>query len=128
MPNNPSALDEYSCGVIREDQADVSLWSLTNENGEKVSMRIKPTFTSNDGEVIRGWAVEGLGIVERSEWSISADLQAGRLIQILPDWSLSTADIVALVNPHIIRAARVEAFLEYLVNQLSSPPWISSMN
>lgn len=49
--------------------------------------------------MIRAWALDGFGIVERSEWSVSPDLQDGRLIRVLPDWSLPDADIVALLNP-----------------------------
>jgi DNA-binding transcriptional LysR family regulator len=125
VPSTPAELVKHHCGVIREDQADVSLWSLTSDKGDNLALRINPAFSSNDGEVVRSWAVAGLGIIERSEWSVATDLQAGRLIPILPDWSLSSADVIALVNPYTVRAARIEAFLEYLATKLSSPTWNS---
>jgi len=114
-PSVPADLSRHRCGVIRENQADVTLWALTGPGRKRVSVRIQPAFASNDGEVIRGWALAGLGIVERSEWSVADDLQSGRLLRVLPDWSLPDADIVALLNPRSVRASRVEAFLAHLM-------------
>ncbi|WP_207458947.1 LysR family transcriptional regulator [Azospirillum sp. SYSU D00513] len=125
LPDGPKALREHRCGVVREDQADVSLWSLTGPGGERKSVRIQPYFASNDGEVIRAWALEGLGIVERSEWSVADDLRAGRLVEILADWRLPDADVIALMNQRTVRAARIETFVEHLAEALSAPPWAS---
>lgn len=113
-PSSPHDLHNHRCGVVREDQADVTLWSLTGPKRERHSFRVKPAFASNDGEVIRSWAVAGLGIVERSEWSVVDDLEAGRLIRIMHDWRLPDADIVALLNPRSVRASRIDAFLKHL--------------
>ncbi|TMV35908.1 LysR family transcriptional regulator, partial [Thioclava sp. BHET1] len=72
----------------------------------------------NDGEVLRAWALDGHGIVERSDWSVAADLAAGRLREVLPGWSLPHADIVALFNPRAVRAARIDAFADRLGQDL----------
>jgi DNA-binding transcriptional LysR family regulator len=87
------------------------------------SIRIRPSFAGNDGEVVRAWALDGLGIVERSEWSVADDLRAGRLIEVLPGWKLPDADVAVLMNPRTVRAARIEAFVEHLAGALSPPPW-----
>jgi len=34
---------------------------------------------SNDGAVVRDWAVAGQGVAIQSEWNVAADLAAGRL-------------------------------------------------
>lgn len=122
-PENPDDLLQHRCGVIREDNADMSLWSLSDTSGLRKSIRIQPAFNSNDGEVIRGWALDGLGIVERSEWSITKDLTEGRLVPVLPDWSLADADVIALLNPRTLRAARIQVFMDHMSQCLSEPPW-----
>lgn len=119
LPKTPYDLPEHRIGVVREDQADVTLWSLSNSNGDTKLLRIHPSFESNDGEVIRGWAMRGLGIIERSEWSVYDDLREERLLPVLPDWTLPDADVVALMNPRSVRAARIEAFVSHLKTQLS---------
>ncbi|PZX14880.1 DNA-binding transcriptional LysR family regulator [Palleronia aestuarii] len=121
-PLHPSDLSGHACGVIREDQVDATRWSFAGSDGEE-TVRIRPSFSSNDGEVVRAWALAGLGIVERSEWSIARDLAKGRLVEVMPDWRLDDADVVALLNPHRLRAARVQSFIEALAASLAKEPW-----
>jgi len=123
LPKTPNDLPTHRIGVVRENQADVTLWSLTCSNGDTELVRINPSFESNDGEVLRGWALDGLGIIERSEWSVSSDLREDRLLSVLPDWRLPDADVVALMNPRSVRAARIEAFVSHLKAQFSEAVW-----
>jgi DNA-binding transcriptional LysR family regulator len=114
VPSHPRELRDHHCGVIREDQEDVTLWALTGPSNQKVSVRIDPRFASNDGEVIRSWALDGFGIIERSEWSVADDIAAGRLVHLLTKWSPQDADVVIILNPKSTRARRVEAFITHL--------------
>ncbi|HEY1706722.1 MAG TPA: LysR substrate-binding domain-containing protein [Rhizomicrobium sp.] len=123
QPANPDVLRSHRCGVVREDSADVSLWSFTGPGGESAAIRIEPGFSSNDGEVIRAWTLQGLGIAERSEWSVAEDLRTGALMEVLTDWQLEDADVVSLMNPRTVRAARIQAFADYFSEALASPPW-----
>ncbi|UOA28904.1 LysR family transcriptional regulator [Pseudosulfitobacter sp. DSM 107133] len=119
LPQSPVDIAAHRVAVVREDRADTTLWPLTGPDGTETSLRVHPVYACNDGEVIRGWALDGNGIVERSEWSVSEDLRAGRLIHVLPDWSLPDADIVALLNPRAVRAVRVDAFVDGLAAEIS---------
>ncbi|GGF24632.1 LysR family transcriptional regulator [Aliidongia dinghuensis] len=123
IPRSPGELDRHACGVIREDRADVTLWGFTHLGGETVTIRMRPDFASNDGEVIKTWAVAGLGIVQRSEWDVADDISAGRLVEIMPDWRLPDADVVALLGPRAGRTARLERFVDMLHRSLTPVPW-----
>jgi DNA-binding transcriptional LysR family regulator len=122
LPQSPEDLPLHRIGVVRENRADASLWPLTGPGGIELNLRVQPVFGCNDGEVLRAWALDGFGIVERSEWSVSADLRAGRLVRVLPDWSLPDADIVALLNPRAVRSIRIDKFVERLASEISAPP------
>ena len=122
-PIHPKDLGQHVCGVIREDQADVTLWSFVGEDGETATIRVRPELASNDGEVIKAWTLAGLCIVQRSEWDIAAELRAGRLIELLPAWRMPDADVVALLGPRQGRAARMERFVQVLKDLLTPVPW-----
>jgi DNA-binding transcriptional LysR family regulator len=124
-PTHPDDLRRHVCGVIREDEKDVSLWRFTLAQGESLTVRIRPAFASNDGDVVTAWVLAGLGIVERSEWAVADDLRAGRLIEVLPDWRLADADVVALLGPREGRAVRVDHFVDTLREALTPTPWRS---
>ncbi|MFX4298514.1 LysR substrate-binding domain-containing protein [Pseudosulfitobacter pseudonitzschiae] len=122
LPQSPENVLAHRIGVVRENRADASLWPLTGPGGIEMNLRVQPVFGCNDGEVLRAWVLDGFGIVERSEWSVSADLRAGRLVRVLPDWSLPDADIVALLNPRAVRSLRIDKFVERLASEISAPP------
>lgn len=123
-PEQLNDLHTHACGVIREDQADVTVWTAVDQHGQHHAIRIQPAFASNDGAVVKSWAREGLGIVQRSEWNVAADLAEGQLARVLPNLTLPDADIVALLNPGTLRTARVQHMLEALSKTLSEtlPP------
>ncbi|KTR05551.1 LysR family transcriptional regulator [Aureimonas ureilytica] len=122
-PIHPQDLGHHVCGVIREDQADVTLWSFGGDDGETATIRVRPELASNDGEVIKAWALAGLCIVQRSEWDIAGELRAGHLIELLPSWRMPDADVVALLGPRQGRAARMERFVQVLKDLLTPVPW-----
>jgi DNA-binding transcriptional LysR family regulator len=125
-PAHPDDLRHHVCGVIREDEKDVSLWRFTFAESASVTLRIRPAFASNDGDVVTAWAQASLGIVERSEWAVADDLRAGHLVEILPDWRLADADVVALLGPREGRAIRVDHFVTILKEALTPVPWRSA--
>jgi DNA-binding transcriptional LysR family regulator len=122
LPQNPEDVAAHRVGVVHENRADATLWPLTGSDGIEMNLRVQPVYACNDGEVLRVWTLEGFGIVERSEWSVSADLRAGRLVRVLPNWSLPDADIVALLNPRAVRSLRIDKFVERLASEISAPP------
>jgi DNA-binding transcriptional LysR family regulator len=122
-PNIRSARDlaGHRCLAIRENDEDVTLWRFIGPRRETV--RVNPVLSSNDGSVIREWALAGQGVVIRSEWDVAHDLAAGRLREILPEWTIAPADVVALLGSRHGRSARTTAFLKMLREALAPPPW-----
>jgi DNA-binding transcriptional LysR family regulator len=120
---SPSDLMRHRCLVVRENDEDVTLWRFLHPSREAQTIRIRPTMCSNDGAVVRDWALAGQGIAMRSEWNVAADLAARRLKRVLPAWELPPADVVAMLGTRFGRSARTTAFLAMLRQSLSPPPW-----
>ncbi|NWK94339.1 LysR family transcriptional regulator [Sphingobium lactosutens] len=120
---NPMDLAAQRCLALRENNEDVTLWRFSHARHGKVTVRINPSLSSNDGEIIRDWALTGLGVIVRSEWDVALDLAAGRLKEVLPHWSLPAADVVALLHARQGRSGRTNAFLQSLRDRLSPAPW-----
>jgi DNA-binding transcriptional LysR family regulator len=120
---SPADLTQHRCLAIRENEEDVTLWRFTGPRQENVTVRVDPVMSSNDGAVIREWALSHQGIMIRSEWNVAEDLAEGRLRQVLPDWKLPPADIVAMLGSRHGRSARTAAFLTMLRQSLKPLPW-----
>jgi DNA-binding transcriptional LysR family regulator len=121
--DHPMDLATHRCLALRENKEDVTLWRFSHSQQGKATVRIKPTLSSNDGEIIRDWALAGLGVIVRSEWDVADDLAVGRLEEILPDWTLPAADVVALLHARQGRSGRANAFLQGLRQRLAPTPW-----
>ena len=123
MPSTPTDLSAHDCLVLRENNEDSTLWDFSKGRTKK-RVRISPTLTSNDGEVIHQWALLGKGVMIRSEWDVAENLGKGRLVRLLPGWCLAPADIIALVPQRRGMSARVKMFIEFVTRQVGPvPPW-----
>ena len=121
-PGTPADLAEHDCLVLRENDEDASLWKFF-QGRKPMTVRVKPRLSSNSGEVLRDWALEGRGIMIRSEWAIAEDLSKGRLKPVLEDYPLPNADIVYLVDKSSSRNGRTRLFIGHLIAHLKLPSW-----
>jgi DNA-binding transcriptional LysR family regulator len=122
-PLAPEDLNGHECIPLRENNEDVSLWKFTRGQTTR-HVRIDPALVSNDGDVVRQWAIQGKGIIARSEWDVADALKSGQLVPLLPEWKLAPADVVALVPQRKGMSARVKAFITFVNEHFSpSPPW-----
>ncbi len=122
-PADPRDLLQHDCLCVRENNEDVTLWHH-RRNGKAGAVRVTPTLTSNDGEVVRNWAVAGLGIVLRSQWDAAAFVKRGELKRVLAPWNFDGADVLALVPARRGISARVSQFVDFLKGDFKrKTPW-----
>ena len=85
-----------------------------------------PKLSSNVGQGIKEWAVDGKGIIQRSEWDVTKELKSGELVSLLPDFPIPRADVVALVSDdRQQRPLKVNLFLDFIKARLSNRPWFN---
>jgi DNA-binding transcriptional LysR family regulator len=124
-PASIADLRHHACISLQENAEDVTMWRLRAPGADShAAIRIRPQLTSNDGRVVKQWAIKGHGIMLRSEWDVAQELRSGTLLRILPDHEPPGADIVALLgSEQRRRSARTMHFLELLKRSLGARPW-----
>lgn len=127
MPRHPRDLAAHDCLCLRENEEDVTLWHFrarATARRARASIRMTPALTSNDGEVVRNWALAGRGVMMRSQWDVADFVRRGALHRILADWDFIDADVLALVPARQGISARVAHFVEFLKRRFQPrPPW-----
>lgn len=121
-PRIPNDLTKHNCIGIRQGDEAYGLWRLTSGRGKgAVTEAIKTSgnLATNDGEIAVKWALDGHGILMRSEWDIDRYLANGRLLQVLPQYSTPEADIHAVYPQRHRVAARVRAFVDFVALSFS---------
>lgn len=123
MPGHPEDLMKLPTIALHENNEDVSLWQFSQRR-TTVNIRTQPALISNDGDVIRQWAMEGLGIIMRSEWDVADALSDGTLVQLLPDWKPPDANVVALTHQSAGIPERIRTFMRMMQEQFRPhSPW-----
>ena len=119
---SPAYLAKHNCIGIRQGEEAYGLWRLSSGRGRNASaeaIKTRGNLTTNDGEIAVNWALDGHGILMRAEWDIERYLKNGRLVQVLPQCATPDADIHAVYPPRHQLAARVRAFVDFMVLSFS---------
>lgn len=120
IPKIPDDLRTHRCIVLRENDTAYGTWHFTKGKRHKL-VKVHGTMSSNDGEATLRWALDGHGVLVRSEWDAQSCIDAGTLTRVLPDWSLPAADIYAIYPERLNLSAKVRVFIEFLDQYLKRP-------
>jgi LysR family transcriptional regulator, transcriptional activator for aaeXAB operon len=99
---------------------------MTGPDGRRRRVAVRPRVTSNNQFSIRQLTLMGLGLSFHAQPEVAAELAAGRLVRVLPDWSLETLSVDVLMparkrQPAKIRMA-LDALRGYLARTETGPP------
>ena len=90
-------------------------WHFLDPKGAPVSVRVSGNLITNSGETLRLAALQGISIALAAGFLIGDDLQAGRLVRLLPDYR-PAENTVNAVYPHRHHlSAKVRSFIDLLV-------------
>ena len=97
-----------------------STWPL-RQGSESLSIDVKGNVGSNSAELLRSFAVAGLGIVRLSEMHIGPDLAAGRLIPVLEKFQVDAEEPLFVIYPSKRNLSlRVRVFLDFLNERIQT--------
>ncbi|QQX87110.1 LysR family transcriptional regulator [Cupriavidus necator] len=123
-PRTPQDLARHDCLVLVGSQGRQDVWRLGDGAGGEIAVRVRGRIEANTGELLSDAALAGFGIALHSTWHVSADLRAGRLVQVLPDYPLADTGIYAVMPQRRLVPPRVRAFVDFLVGRFGdNPPW-----
>ena len=123
VPARPDDLLAHDClaplGLLTHP-----VWHFRATDGTPRPVRIEARLEADEPEALLLAARAGAGIGLGADWLVHADLAAGRLVPVLPDWSIDGGAAL-----HMVRAsnrhtpARTRAFIDWLTAELSPVPW-----
>ncbi|BAM87631.1 transcriptional regulatory protein [Bradyrhizobium oligotrophicum S58] len=116
QPEAPSDLGRHDMLIYNLANDPYSL-RLTRDNAAQ-TIRIAPTLDSNDGQVIRGAALAGLGILVQPLYIVQGDILAGNLVPVLVDWELPLLTMNIAYQNRVRLPAKIRVFLDFLVDHI----------
>jgi len=120
-PKTPQDLVNHDCLVMLRSSEELKTWHF-QEQDNKSAVTLVPKRFSDDGEVIRRWALEGAGIALKSVLDVQADIHHARLVTVLDGYmknfntstSVSSSDLNVVYLSKQYQPKRVRLFLDFL--------------
>lgn len=116
-PATPDALSQHAC-LAYSYWAGGDEWTLQGP-GRETTVHIGGCLRANNGDVLREAALAGMGIVLQPDFVVGEDIVAGRLVPVLPGWSVPPIGIHAVYASRSHLAPKVRSFIDYLVEALA---------
>ncbi|MBR0826904.1 LysR family transcriptional regulator [Bradyrhizobium manausense] len=112
MPDHPAELEGRQCLTMHT----LSSWGLYSGT-DTFEVKVGSRFACNSVAMIRRLAALGLGIAFLPERVVAEDLQAGRLVSILPAWQGHPTSVYAVTETRLL-PAKTQRFIEFLQEEL----------
>ncbi|MGF6646618.1 LysR family transcriptional activator of dmlA [Paraburkholderia sp. GAS33] len=119
-PATLADLSDHQCIVHRQNDDAYGIWRLVHKGHPEV-VKVQGMLSSNDGDIVLGWALDGHGILVRSEWDLAKYLESGRLRIVLPEFVQPSADLFVYYPSKRNQSARARAFVDFLVERFKKP-------
>lgn len=112
-PRTPADLAQHNAlRYMRQGRAN-STWYFRQDTALQ-EVEVTGDYLSDDGEIVRRWALAGHGIAYKANLDIARDIQAGRLVPLLPDWQGEPTPF-NLMCPHRLQVSeRVKVLHRFL--------------
>lgn len=117
QPQTLADLGHHRCILHRQNDDAFGIWRFTRNRKTEV-IKVHGALSSNDGDIVLGWALDGHGLLIRSAWDLRKYLESGRLQLVLPAYLLPTADLFVYYPSRRNLSARVRTFIDFLVARI----------
>jgi DNA-binding transcriptional LysR family regulator len=118
-PATPHDLSAHNCLCFMLDETVNDRWRF-RKGDEEIEVTVRGDRVADDSEIVRRWALEGLGLCYRSRIDVQADLTRGALQIVCADWEGNNQPLyMVLANRRQVSPA-VRVLREFLVERMKA--------
>jgi DNA-binding transcriptional LysR family regulator len=117
VPASPRDLAGHNCLCFMVDDTVYNRWRL-RKGEDEAEIVVRGDRVADDSEVVRRWAVAGLGVCYRSGIDVHADLASGRLRRVCPDWEGDNVPLYMLIAQRKQVSPVVRLLREFLASRM----------
>ena len=119
MPKDPRELVNHQCICLGEDLRD-SKWRFT-KNNKKMTVDVNGQYCANNTRARLDAVKSDIGLASLPYFTAKEDLDAGNVVQILPDWEFHTAysgDLWMLYGTSKYIPIRIKIFVQFITEKI----------
>jgi DNA-binding transcriptional LysR family regulator len=117
VPDHPQDLlqHDFLVYVLAHKSNELRL----SRGSETELVAVQGLLESNDGQVLRRAALDGMGILVQPSYIVYDDIVAGRLVPVLNDWDLPRLQINIAYPSRKYLSAKVRSFIDFMVDEFA---------
>lgn len=121
-PQRPEDLARHEC-IVNRDRPELNKWPFRIDGSIRL-IEVGGRLAVNEGEAQMRLALQGLGIVCLTRLTLAGAIRRGELVPLLGDFYAEEPVPIHAVYPHRRHLApKVTAFVNFLIEKFSPPPW-----
>lgn len=117
VPKKPEDLKEHNCLVFSMLKS-INVWRF-KQDGQEFSVPVTGNFQSDNGDVLLEVALTGVGLVQLPNWMVNEHVKAGKLVQVMEDYSGQTLPFNAIYPQNRFIPLKVRCFIDFIKQELS---------
>ena len=123
-PKTPLELAAHDCLLADWGQGFTQTWEFRGPAGKRGKVRVTGNYACDNWEVLREWALAGLGVALKSTWDVRRHLEDGTLVALCPGYTFDTDVAIEAVYPHRRHLpAKTRAFIDFLAESFGPEPY-----
>jgi LysR family transcriptional regulator for bpeEF and oprC len=127
-PQRPADLKEHIClGYLRPRSGQVRQWRFAHGDPSETLVPSNQLIF-NSGEALVSAAACGLGLTQIAEYYARPEIEAGRLVELMPEYAPFAYDISIVFQQRRRLAPRLRVFIDFLVDIFDPSPWRQGTN
>lgn len=113
-PATPADLAHHDC--LSFGAASIVQWRFERDR-DVCQVPVHGRVKINNGQALRSAALQGLGIVLQPTILLEADMRAGRLVRLFPDYELPGRPMHVVYLPDRYRSPKLRSFIDFVLER-----------
>ena len=120
VPRTPGELAAHNCLKFVLPNGTAQEWQFAAAGAEPAIVKTDGSLFCDHGEALIDAACTGIGVFQAHDYAVAGALAAGRLVEVLADYSTPGPPISLLVAPGKRRSPKVRAFAELMLDTIGA--------
>lgn len=120
-PRTPSDLERHDCLPYAYWSPSIPCRWVFSRDGRTEEVRATGRVRSNDWKTLLRAATDGLGVTLGPETVLASEIEAGRLVRVLPDYEGPTRPMYVLYPAGRRPTVKVRSFVDAMVEEFGAP-------
>ena len=117
-PLTPDDLARHNCLRFALNETIYDRW-MFYADGQGLAVQVRGNRSSNDGELVRRWAIAGYGLAYKSRLDVLSDLRSGTLVPLMTNFEGESAPLSLVCAHRLMLSPTIHALRDFLRDQMA---------